>query len=178
MASQGPWLVLGFGGNNPGGPRLPRQTRYLIRRMCRGFPAGGAPRIHGELLKLGFRHRRSSITIVSIDFRVEEVPAGCRLPLAVSTVSSFVAVGMPIARHHRVAGEVTLPRLPLIATCRFPALHSSEVDLQRNRSFAAICPRSVAMANGSSLCIEAASSLRMETMFPTNNSTSAGRFPM
>jgi len=66
----------------------------------------------------------------------------------------------------RVAGEVTLPRLPLIAACRFPALRSSEVDSQRNRSFAAICPRPVAMANGSSLCIEAASSLRMETMFP------------
>ncbi|HJY88474.1 MAG TPA: hypothetical protein VKE24_16690 [Candidatus Acidoferrales bacterium] len=30
--------------------------------------------------------------LVSIDFRVEEILAGCRLPLAVSTVSGFVPV--------------------------------------------------------------------------------------
>ena len=57
-------------------------------------------------------------------------------------------------RCHRVAGEVTLPRLPQIVACRFPALRSSELDSPRNRSFAAICSRPVAMANGSSLCIE------------------------
>jgi hypothetical protein len=30
--------------------------------------------------------------IAAMDFRVEEIPAGCRLPLAVSTVSGFVPV--------------------------------------------------------------------------------------
>jgi hypothetical protein len=81
-------------------------------------PTWGAPRIHGELKMLGLdisertvlrwmrkaprnsdrakrwaaflsNHREA---IAAMDFRVEEIPAGCRLPLAVSTVSGFVPV--------------------------------------------------------------------------------------
>jgi hypothetical protein len=100
----------------PGRPKVPREVRDLIRRMCRENPTWGAPRIHGELLKLGIDIGETSVSkymargrkppsqtwrtflqnhvqqLVSIDFRVEEIPAGCRLPLAVSTVSSFVPV--------------------------------------------------------------------------------------
>ena len=36
-----------------GRPRIDPEIRHLIRRMCRANPLGGAPRIHGELLKLG-----------------------------------------------------------------------------------------------------------------------------
>ncbi len=36
-----------------GRPRLDAEIRNLIRRMCRANPLWGAPRIHGELLKLG-----------------------------------------------------------------------------------------------------------------------------
>ena len=36
-----------------GRPRIDPQIRHLIRRMCRANPLWGAPRIHGELLKLG-----------------------------------------------------------------------------------------------------------------------------
>jgi hypothetical protein len=45
-----------------GRPAIPRQTRDLIRRMCRENPASGAPRIHGELLKLGIDIGASSVT--------------------------------------------------------------------------------------------------------------------
>ena len=81
-------------------------------------PTWGAPRIHGELLKLGFDISERTVSrwvkrathdpdparrwleflrnhreaIAGMDFRVEEIPAGCRLPLAVSTVSGFVPV--------------------------------------------------------------------------------------
>src|ERR1017187_5181437 len=37
----------------PGRPVVARETRDLIRKMCRENPGWGAPRIHGELLKLG-----------------------------------------------------------------------------------------------------------------------------
>jgi transposase InsO family protein len=35
-----------------GRPSIPKETRDLIRTMCRDNPIWGAPRIHGELLKL------------------------------------------------------------------------------------------------------------------------------
>jgi len=37
-----------------GRPRIDREIRELIRRMGRRCPLWGAPRVHGELLKLGF----------------------------------------------------------------------------------------------------------------------------
>lgn len=37
----------------PGRPRVPQETRTIIRRMSRENSTWGAPRIHGELLKLG-----------------------------------------------------------------------------------------------------------------------------
>ena len=38
----------------PGRPRVSRELRELIQRMSKENPLWGAPRIHGELLKLGF----------------------------------------------------------------------------------------------------------------------------
>jgi hypothetical protein len=37
----------------PGRPSIPQEVRDLIRMMSRNNPRWGAPRIHGELLKLG-----------------------------------------------------------------------------------------------------------------------------
>ena len=46
----------------PGRPAIAREIRDLIRRMSRENPTWGAPRIHGELLKLGINIGESSVT--------------------------------------------------------------------------------------------------------------------
>src|SRR6516225_115482 len=45
----------------PGRPGVPREVRDLIRRMSRENPLWGAPRIHGELLKLGISIGETSV---------------------------------------------------------------------------------------------------------------------
>src|ERR1700682_619171 len=44
-----------------GRPQIETELRVLIRRMCVENPLWGAPRIHGELLKLGFEVAQSSV---------------------------------------------------------------------------------------------------------------------
>src|SRR5215468_6941114 len=46
----------------PGRPKIPREVRDLIHRMCRENPTWGAPRIHGELLKLGIDIGETSVS--------------------------------------------------------------------------------------------------------------------
>ncbi len=46
----------------PGRPAVPREVRELIRRMSRENPTWGAPRIHGELLKLGIDIGETSVS--------------------------------------------------------------------------------------------------------------------
>jgi hypothetical protein len=45
-----------------GRPRVDRELRDLIRRMTKENPLWGAPRIHGELLKLGFDVAQSTVS--------------------------------------------------------------------------------------------------------------------
>ena len=45
-----------------GRPRVDPQVRDLIRRMCRANPLWGAPRIHGELLKLGIEVSEATVS--------------------------------------------------------------------------------------------------------------------
>jgi len=48
-------------GGQPGRPAVSRETRQLIRTMSRENPLWGAPRIHGELLKLGIDIGETSV---------------------------------------------------------------------------------------------------------------------
>ena len=43
-----------FKSKGPGRPQVKREIRYLVRKMAIANPTWGAPRIHGELLRLGF----------------------------------------------------------------------------------------------------------------------------
>ena len=47
---------------SPGRPKVTMETRELIRRMSRENPTWGAPRIHGELLKLGINIGETSVS--------------------------------------------------------------------------------------------------------------------
>jgi transposase InsO family protein len=49
-------------GARPGRPRIGRELHELIRRMSKENPLWGAPRIHGELLKLGFEIAESTVS--------------------------------------------------------------------------------------------------------------------
>ena len=46
----------------PGRPTVPKEVRDLIRTMSRENPRWGAPRIHGELLKLGIEIGETSVS--------------------------------------------------------------------------------------------------------------------
>jgi transposase InsO family protein len=48
--------------NRAGRPKVDRELRDLIRRMGRENPLWGAPRIHGELLMLGFELAQSTVS--------------------------------------------------------------------------------------------------------------------
>src|ERR1700674_1781242 len=54
-----PWKVRR---GQPGRPAISREIRELICKMCRENPGWGAPRIHGELLKLGIDIGQSSVS--------------------------------------------------------------------------------------------------------------------
>lgn len=47
--------------NRGGRPKVDRELRDLVHRMCNENPLWGAPRIHGELLKLGFAVAQSTV---------------------------------------------------------------------------------------------------------------------
>ena len=48
--------------NRAGRPKIDRGLRDLIRRMSKEKPRWGAPRIHGELLMLGFEVAQSTVS--------------------------------------------------------------------------------------------------------------------
>jgi transposase InsO family protein len=52
-----------------GRPRVSLELRELIRRMSKENPLWGAPRIHGELLKLGFELAQSTVSKYMISHR-------------------------------------------------------------------------------------------------------------
>ena len=49
------------GALRPGRPKIASDTRDLIRQMSRANPLWGAPRIHGELLKLGIKVSQATV---------------------------------------------------------------------------------------------------------------------
>jgi len=70
------WHRAGFRGywrwksrGRPGRPRVSRELRDLIHQMSKENPLWGAPRIHGELLKLGFKIAESTVSKYMVQHR-------------------------------------------------------------------------------------------------------------
>ena len=69
----------------PGRPRVPKETRDLIRTISRENPLWGAPRIHSELIKLGIRISEASLPNTWSESEatiadMENVPQQSRVP--------------------------------------------------------------------------------------------------
>jgi hypothetical protein len=56
------WRFISSRYKNIGRKKIDRETRHLIRQMSKENPTWRAPRIHGELLKLGFDVSERSIS--------------------------------------------------------------------------------------------------------------------
>jgi len=48
--------------SRPGRPGVAPEVRKLIREMCRANPLWGAPRVHGELVKLGISISQAAVS--------------------------------------------------------------------------------------------------------------------
>ena len=58
----------------PGHPPVTKEIQDLIRQMCRENPLWGAPRIHGELLKLGYKMAQSSVSKYMVKSEKNSIP--------------------------------------------------------------------------------------------------------
>jgi putative transposase len=74
----------------PGRPALPQEVRDLIRRMSQNNPMWGAPRIHGELLKLGIEITEP--TVAKYMLRQRKPPSQAWRTFLENHVKSMVSV--------------------------------------------------------------------------------------
>jgi putative transposase len=85
----------------PGRPVVARETRDLIRKMWRENPGWGAPRIHGELLKLGIDIGETSVSKYMVRYR--KPPSQTWRTFLENHVSQLVSVDfftVPTIRFH------------------------------------------------------------------------------
>jgi putative transposase len=84
-----------------GRPVVLRETRDLIRKICRQNPYWGAPRIHGELLKLGINIGETSVSKYML--RCRKPPSQTWNTFLANHVSQLVSVDfftVPTIRFH------------------------------------------------------------------------------
>ena len=94
----------------PGRPGVSREVRDLIRRMCRENPIWGAPRIHGELLKLGIDIGQTSVSKYMV--RSRQPPSQTWRTFLQNHVSQLVSIGRVEDWRHCPVGSA-YPLLPV-----------------------------------------------------------------
>ena len=82
-----------------GRPRISEEIRTLIRRLAAENAEWGAPRIHGELLKLGFDVSERSVARVCDPFHAAAIPPAAGRPSSPTTARrSSPAISSPSPR--------------------------------------------------------------------------------
>jgi hypothetical protein len=95
----------------PGRPAVPKEVRELIRTMSRDNPIWGAPKIHGELLKLGIDIGETSVSKYMV--RRRRPPSQTWKTFLDNHVKSMVSVDfftvptIPVSGPVRVSGSGT-----------------------------------------------------------------------
>jgi hypothetical protein len=84
--------------NGPGRPAVAPEVRALIRHMSRANPLWGAPRIHGELQKLGLEISQAAVSKY----------LGCRSTPPSQTWRTFLGLHELLRRPLGRGGSVTL----------------------------------------------------------------------
>ena len=93
----------------PGRPTIAREVRDLIRKRCRENPGWGAPRIHGELLKLGIDIGESSVSKYMV--RCRKPPSQTWRTFLENHLTQLVSIDfftVPTIRLHVLYGKIGL----------------------------------------------------------------------
>ena len=91
------WRSRALGGR----PQIDTELRALIRRMSMENPLWGAPRIHGELLKLGFEVAQSSVAKYIVKRRGPPSQGWRTFLRNTSTLHKCEVPRRPLYRHYR-----------------------------------------------------------------------------
>src|ERR1041384_7805354 len=91
----------------PGRPPVPKDVRELIRKMSRENPLWGAPRIHGELLKLGIDIGETSVGKYLV--RGRKPPSQTWRTFLENHVKTMVSVDFFYGADDPVSGPVCVP---------------------------------------------------------------------
>jgi putative transposase len=93
----------------PGRPEVSAEVRALIRKMCFANPTWGAPRIHGEMLKLGIEVSETTVA--------KYMPRNRKPPSQIQAISNFPLQHMPHGGSHgrglQDPYRACAPRFPL-----------------------------------------------------------------
>src|SRR5262245_11676519 len=89
-----------------GRPKIDRELRTLIRQMSTENPLWGAPRIHGELLKIGFEVAESTVSKYMIKHRGPPSRRGGHSCATMRTRSRRSTVHLPPASNARESFKV------------------------------------------------------------------------
>jgi hypothetical protein len=125
-----------------GRPRAHAEVRRLIRRMASDNPTWGAPRIHGELLKLGFDVSERTVSRYLERIRPEPRRTGSQ------TWSTFL--------RNQAKGIVAVD-LFTVPTVRFQAPGGSLLGHGDHRARRSLSLRQISLAHRNSLGVEAGS---------------------